>query len=72
MPYTPPKMPAHRLDVSIAEVVRGYHIACENQDADGAERLDAMYTDLVAMRAVEIQDLLSWGDTEPSRLIKRN
>jgi hypothetical protein len=58
MPHTP-KMPAHRLDVSIAEIKKQYHIACENQDEDGAERLDAMYTDLVAMRAVEIQDFLN-------------
>ena len=54
-----PKIPAHRLDVSIAEIKTQYHIACENQDEDGAERLDAMYTDLVAMRAVEIQEFLN-------------
>ena len=52
-------MPAHRLDASIAEIKKQYFIACENQDEDGAERLDAMYTDLVAMRAAEMRDLVN-------------
>lgn len=59
MPHTPPKMQAHRLDASIAEIKKQYFIACENQDEDGAERLDAMYTDLVAMRAAEMRDLVN-------------
>ncbi len=43
----------HRLDLTIREIKKEYDHAIANQDADRAERMDALYTEFVMMRNAE-------------------